>query len=142
MRRVGGDYSEICARPREFVDAFNQVIGHAAQVIYVHEVESFSEVNANDDKFRIMPVAGALAIKCYYPLVIVHCAFRSKAADDPKRFHLLATNLLSIKLWRDTPRFLLFLSPTTSAKFGLRRHVAALKARTCPRTPKSKTSLS
>src|SRR6266850_2182016 len=55
-----------------------------------------------------MPVAGALAKKCDYPLVIVHCAFRSKAADDPKHFHLLTTNLLSIKLWRNTPRFLLF----------------------------------
>src|SRR6478752_2194935 len=63
-----------------------------------------------------MPVAGALAIKCDYPLVIVQCAFRSKAADDPKRFHLLTTNLLSIKLWRDTPRFFLFFSPTGSAK--------------------------
>jgi len=40
-----------------------------------------------------MPVAGALAKKCDYPLVIVQCAFRSKAADDPKRFHLLTTNL-------------------------------------------------
>src|SRR4029077_9788279 len=116
MRRVCGDYSEICARPREFVDAFKQVIGHAAQVICVHEVESLSQVNANDDKFRIMPVAGALAIKCYYPLVIIQCAFRSKAADHSKRFHLLITSLLSIKLWRDTPRFLLFLSPTVSAK--------------------------
>ena len=60
------------------------------------------------DKFRIMPVAGALAKKCNYPLVIVHCAFRPKAADNPKRFHLLITNLLSITLWRDTPWFLLF----------------------------------
>ena len=112
MGRVCGDYSEICACPREFVDAFEQVIGHAAQVVCVHEVESLSQVNANDDKFRIMPVAGALAKKCDYPLVIVQCAFRSKAADHPKGFHLLTTNLLSIKLWRDTPRFLLFLSPT------------------------------
>jgi hypothetical protein len=55
-----------------------------------------------------MPVAGALAIKCDYPLVIVQCAFRAKTADDPKRFHLLITNLLSIKLWRDKPWFLLF----------------------------------
>ena len=108
VRRVCGDYSEICAGPREFADCLEQVIGHAAQVVCVHEVESLSQVNANDDKFRIMPVAGALAKKCDYPLVIVQCAFRSKAADDPKRFHLLITNLLSIKLWRDTPRFLLF----------------------------------
>jgi len=33
-----------------------------------------------------MPVAGALAKKCDYPLVIVQCAFRSQAADDPKAF--------------------------------------------------------
>src|SRR4029077_6353906 len=116
MRRVCGDYSEICARPCEFVDAFKQVIGHAAQVICVHEVESLPQVNANDHKFRIMPVAGALAKKCDYPLVIVKCAFRSKAADNPKRFHLLITSLLSIKLWRDTPRFLLFLWSTGSTK--------------------------
>ena len=47
-----------------------------------------------------MPVAGALAKKRDYPLVIVQRAFRSKAADDPKRFHLLTTNPPSPKLLR------------------------------------------
>src|SRR6476661_5681621 len=63
-----------------------------------------------------MPVAGALSKKCDYPLVIVQCALRSKAADHPKGFHLLTTSLLSIKLWRDWRRFLLFLSLTSSVK--------------------------
>src|SRR5262249_34414691 len=81
-----------------------------------HEVESLSQVNANDDKFRIMPAAGPLAKTGDYPLVIVQCTFRAEAADDPKRFHLLTTNLLSLNLWYDTPRFLLFLWPTGTAK--------------------------
>ena len=69
---------EMCARSREFVYAFNQIIGHAAQVICVEEVEALF-VNANDDKFRIITVASALAKKCDYLLVIVQCAFRSNA---------------------------------------------------------------
>ncbi|HEU4771880.1 MAG TPA: hypothetical protein VFS68_06955, partial [Candidatus Udaeobacter sp.] len=53
---------------------------------------------------------------CNYPLVIIQCAFRPKAANDPERFHLLTTNFLSIKLCRNTLRFLLVLPPATSAK--------------------------
>src|SRR4029077_15484795 len=84
-----------------------------------------------------MPVAGALAKKCNYPLVIVQCAFRSQAADDPKGFHLLTTNLLSIKLWRDTSRFLLFLFSTSSVKHSwirTRNQQSETSARAGPRS--------
>src|SRR5262249_16649678 len=95
VRRVCRDYSKIRARSREFTDCLKQKLTHTAEVVCVHEVQSPSEIDANDDKLWIMPVAGAFAEKCDYPLVIVQCAFRSKPADDPKRFHLLTTNLPS-----------------------------------------------
>ena len=45
-------------------DTFQQKPGHAAQISRFHEVESFSQIDANDDKLRITFVAGTLAITC------------------------------------------------------------------------------
>jgi hypothetical protein len=114
VRCVRRDQTEICTGTREFTDSFEQVSRHAAQIIRVHEIKAFPEINADDNKFRIMPIAGALSIQGYDSLVIIECAFRPKAADDSEGLHLVITNLVSIKLWRDMPRFLLFLSPTNS----------------------------
>src|ERR1043166_3422950 len=78
--------------PGHSAQCLEQIIRHAAQLVGVHEIESLPEVNTDNDEFRVMPICSVLAIKRDDPLVIINRAFRPKATDDSKCFHLLTTN--------------------------------------------------
>src|SRR5215510_431425 len=92
MRRVRGDYPEICSRPREFADRLKQEISHAAEIVCVHEIESLSQIDTGDDELGIMLIPSGLAIKRDDLLVIIECAFRPKPANDSQSLHLVTTN--------------------------------------------------
>src|SRR5437667_7791839 len=101
MGRICRDQAEICTRACKLADSFEQISGHAGEVVCVHEIESLLQINTRDDKFRITPVVSALAIQRDDPLIIIDRALRPEATDDSKSLHLQTTNPPSPRLRRD-----------------------------------------
>ena len=76
----------------KFSDCLQQIISHAGKLVCVHEIKSPPEINADNDEFRVMPIASAFTINRDDLLIIIDRAFRPKATDHSESFHLLTAN--------------------------------------------------